>query len=294
MATLASATLDIARLITRVVEGTATGGSVTTMVDAAFPWRPDRTNAPGDDFYNTGTIWFLSGTLDGKSAVVTDWARSTAQGTATFATQSATASGANYAICDNTYPRYVLRQAVNEALSVIGGEDLENTATTTVANQMTYDLPAGVYNVIRLEIATATSSPYNYVEIPGDQWREINDDIAFEDFKQPTTTGHIIRLTYRVPLTVLSSDTSAVPDLYDANWVKWAGAAYCYRWRYQQVGQDKPELAQFLTEAIDKADKMAARYMPKLRRKHRTWEHGSFDISGAVANDDPGPGLVRV
>jgi len=293
MATLASATLDIARIITRVIEGTATGGSTTTLVDAAFPYKPDRASVPANDYYNDGTIWFLSGDLSGKSAVITDWARAAAQGTATFATQTASASGAQYALCDLTYPRDVLRQAVNDALSSIGGEDLYNTGLTTVADQMNYDLPAGVYNVIKLEIASSTSTPYNYVEIPANLWQEVNDDIYFAERHQPTLAGYTIRLTYRVPLTALSADTGAVPDLYDPNWVKWAGAAYCYRWRYQQVKQDDPTTAHYLQEAIAQAQQMALRYAPKLQRIRRGWEHSAFDIGGTTSNE-PDPGTVRL
>lgn len=291
MATLSSAALDIARIVTRVIEGTATGGSTTTLIDTAFAYKPDRVNVPADDYYNGGTIWFLSGSLNGKSAVVADWARATQ--TVTFATQTASASGAQYAICDLTYPRYVLWQAVNDALANIGGEDKYNISRTTVADQMSYDLPGGVYNVLKLEIATSKSAPYRYVEIPAQLWHEMGDAINFAEGRQPTMPGYIIRLTYRTPLATLSADSGVVPRLYDPNLVKWMGAAYCYRWRYQQVKQDEPTAAQFLQEAMAQAQQMAARYMPKLQRARRAWEHSAFDLSNAPSND-PGPGLVRL
>lgn len=291
MATLASASLDIARIVNRVIEGTATGGSTTTLIDTAFAYKPDRVNVPADDYYNGGTIWFLSGSLNGKSAVIADWARATA--TVTFATQTASANGAQYALCDLTYPRYVLWQAVNDALANIGGEDKFDTNLSTVANQMSYTLPNNVYNVIKLEIATSKSSPYRYVEIPAQLWHEMSNTIYFAENRQPTMTGYLIRLTYRIPLAPLTGDNMAIPNLYDPNLVKWLGAAYCYRWRYQQVKQDEPTTAQFLQEAMAQAQQMAARHMPKLRRVRRAWEHSAFDLSVALDND-PGPGLVRL
>lgn len=291
MGTLASATLDIARLINNVVEGTATGGSTTTLIDTGFPYRPNL-SAPPDDFYNQGTIWFLSGTsIIGTTAIITDWAQSTT--TFTFATLAATASGARYAVCDRTYPRYVLRQAVNSVLAEIGGEDAENTSLTTVADQMTYDLPNGVYNVIRVEIATSLSAPYGYVEIPTNKWREMNDDIVFEDFYQPTATGYTIRLTYRVPLSELTSDTGAIPDLYNSDWLRWAGAAYCIGWRIGQLRTDDPLLVQELQRAEAKAAQMAARHAPGLRRIERSPATSVWDVSGITSNDPP-PGTARL
>ena len=60
--TLFSARLDLARIIANVVEGAATSGSTTTLVDTNFPYRMDRANAPIDDFYNRGTLFLKTST----------------------------------------------------------------------------------------------------------------------------------------------------------------------------------------------------------------------------------------
>ena len=93
---------------------------------------------------------------------------------------------------------------MNSVLGEIDGEDLQNATLTTVADQMTYDLPSGVYNVHRVEVARNTSSPYDYRIIDRGKWREINDDIAmaegyqFNDRIQDTPDlPRPIRRTYR-------------------------------------------------------------------------------------------------
>jgi len=79
MTTLASATLELARLVTDVITGVATGGSGTTLLDTA------RTEV--DDYLTNGTIWFLSGNNAGKSALISDWDLATK--TFTFVTPGA-------------------------------------------------------------------------------------------------------------------------------------------------------------------------------------------------------------
>ena len=63
MTTLADATLAVARLCSEVVDGVATGGSATTLIDTLVT-HPN-------DFWNQGTIWLRSGNNIGKSAVIT-------------------------------------------------------------------------------------------------------------------------------------------------------------------------------------------------------------------------------
>ena len=296
--TLASATRAVAKLLPHphiYVEGAATGsGAVgkTTLVDSAA-WFVSPTTLPPDDYFNGGTIWFIdavTGTSnDGDTAIITDYTSST--GTYTFAAIDAqTLTGDTYAACPRFYPRFILRQAVNHALSEVGGEDLQNTSLTSVANQMTYDLPAGVYNVQRVEVATSTATPYDYITL--NHWREINDDISFDEHHQLTTAGFTIRLTYRVPFADLTTDAGALPDLVDMNWIKWAGAAYCLRWRYS-VETDE-EIRNRLVEALTNAEKMADRFRPKMQQMQRDWPHSAWDTGWSVGESDIYTGTVRV
>ena len=76
MATLADATRALAEKVQYAAEGTATGGSATTLIDTA--------RIEPDDQFTNGTIWLLSGNNIGKSAIISGWVLSTH--TFTFAT----------------------------------------------------------------------------------------------------------------------------------------------------------------------------------------------------------------
>ena len=70
MATLFSATLDLAEILGNVIRSTATGGTTATLIDTGFPRNP-----PPDDAYNYGTLFLISCTqtaLNSTTAVVTD------------------------------------------------------------------------------------------------------------------------------------------------------------------------------------------------------------------------------
>ncbi len=295
MTTLFSATLEVAKLIPGniVVEGAATGtGSTTTLADTAA-WFVSPTTLPADDYFNGGTIWFKDMTTEAsenKTGLITDYVSSTGVFTFSPALTVTTVKDDTYAASNRMYPRFILRQAVNHALGEVGGEDLQNTSLTSVADQMTYDLPTGVYNVMRVEVATSTSTPYNYVEL--NHWRELNDDIAFEEGHQLGTAGYKIRLTYRVPFAELTTDAGTIADLVDLNWIRWAGVAYCLRWKYGLTGKDE-DVREFLKEALDDAEKMASRFRPKMRHLPRQHEHSAW--SGGVTVDNIGePDKVRL
>ena len=89
MTTLAEATLNLGRNLKDYHQGTATStGTTTTLIDSALDAQ--------DGFFDGGTIWFLTGTLAGKSAVVSSW--NLADRTLTFETQTAAAASTRQTI----------------------------------------------------------------------------------------------------------------------------------------------------------------------------------------------------
>lgn len=275
MATLFSATLDLAKILGNVIEGVTSGaGTTTTLVDTNFP----RT-APPDDAYNYGTLWFITGDLAGKTAVVTDWTQSSK--TFTFATQTA-APGASkrYAFLDKDYPRDVLRQAVNMALQTIGGvPDIYTLSTfVTVANQEDYTLPAGVYNVKKVEIATSTTTPYYYA--PHYHWREIDGVIKFDTNTAPTSAGYLIRLTYVVQPSELDDDADTISDYIHPDLLKWTAAVHALMWKQPAMGEQVAHITQKLQYAVQMERMMRARHplptIPKSPHLSR-WAGGNDD-----------------
>lgn len=260
MATLFSATLDLARILGNVIESvTSAAGTTTTLIDTALPRNP-----PPDDAFNYGTLWFISGDLAGKTAVVTDWANSTK--TFTFATQSS-APGASkrYAYCDRDWPRDLLRQAVNMALQTIGGVTTQYTDATfiTVQNQMAYTLPTGVYNVKRVEVATSLTAPYDYAI--HHNWTETPTQIIFHEGFQIVREGYLIRLTYEALPGELDDDADTIDDRIHPDLLKWTAAVNAWMWKEPNMGDPNSLARQRLAYSIQMADSMKKMHrVPKM------------------------------
>ena len=275
--TLFDATLALAKILPwNVVESSATGGATTTLIDTGFPWyiTVGATNSlPPDDYYNGGTLFFKSHThptLSKTTAIVTDWVSATT--TFTYvAVSDAPHAGDTYAVVPRDYPRNVLRRCVNQALADIGGELLYNVATTTVSDQMSFDLPSGVYNVKTIEIACSSTSPYGYIE--HHHWHEVNDDIYFDEGTQPGVTGNIIRIGYQVPLSELTADTSALPDQYNMDMVVWTAAVHALRWKMGMTHDDEPWLKEKFNEALAQSMRYQNLYMKEITRKPRAHQY---------------------
>jgi hypothetical protein len=210
MATLATVMLNAARILTEVRNGTATGGSTTTLADS--------TCTDPDDFYNGGIIWFLSGNNSGKTATVTDFASST--GTWTFAAQSgACASGNLYAVMRGMYTRDDLKTAVNSVLAELGEVIQINSALIPVSNQLSYSLPAWVKGVRRVELVTSGVPEISFF------WKEINGNLYFDSGHEPTS-DQTVNLIYAGEHAAVQADSDTVSDYIDASYLAWATAFY--------------------------------------------------------------------
>ena len=259
MTILFDATLALARILMRVHQGDASADGA-----AAKTTLLDTTRVEPDDFYHLdgaggGVIWFLSGTNDELSRAITNWANAT--GTFTFAAVSAkTEAGDDYAVSPIDWSRDELIEAINAARQTIGGVPAEDESLVTVADQMDYDLPSGIYNVKRVEEAMATSSPYLYV--PHSHWEEIGGKISFDEETQPKTTDYKIRLTYQVPPTDLTTDTGAISNYVHIDMLKWIAALHALRRR-----RNDPRFTGLLNEALKREEGWKSLYpLPEMDR----------------------------
>lgn len=239
--TLFTATLALARLLAEVADGTATGGTTATLLDT--------TRTEPDSYFTGGVIWFRSGNNINKSAAITGWTNST--GTFAFATQSgACAAGNLYSACPTDYSRDALINAINQALRVIGGIPQQNSALTTVDQQLEYTLPDGVYNVLRVEIAINTTAPIHYTTHY--RWEEDSGKIRFTPGMEPEGNDYTIRLTYLPRPTEQSEDDDTIDDLIPLELLVKTAAVEALKWRYMRTGgQDESIRRQYEQAQLD-------------------------------------------
>lgn len=263
MATLFSATLDLAKILGNVMESTSTEDGInasTTLIDTSFPRTP-----PPDDAFNYGTLWFITGNSKGVTRVVTDWDQSP-KPTFTFdALTLDVLEGDRYAFCDRDWPRDLLRQAVNAALQTIGGVTTQYTNATfiTVQNQMAYTLPAGVYNVKRVEVATSLTAPYDYAM--HHNWTETPTQIIFHEGFQIVRDGYLIRLTYEAQPAELTTDAGTIDSRIHPDLLKWTAAVNAWMWKEPNMGDPNSLARQRLAYSIQMADSMKKMHrVPKM------------------------------
>lgn len=240
MSTLADLTLSLARKITDVIEGTATGGSTTTLIDTS------QLTSFADDYFIAGTVWFLSTTLSGVTATISDSVQST--GTLTFATQSATASGVRYALANEKFRRSYLRQFINSALRDIRFPKVDDTLTI-VLGTTEYVLPTGVDEVLEI-----SRKAYSGTYARQYNWRQIAGKLYFD--KAPD--GALLRLIHNGQHAELTADTDVITIAgLNQERLVWEAAVYAWRWMLQMYGKDNPLAGQMLTEAKTNADAIA-------------------------------------
>lgn len=143
MTTLVEAMLETARLVAPVVDGTATGGSTTTLVDT------NRVEAP--ETFTGGILFMTSGDLSGNCYPITGFG----ENTITIPTVGVPVSaGDTYtAVPSGWFDKETLKQAIFYGLRQYGNIMLVDESLTVVTDQSEYDLPANVSNVRRVEIA---------------------------------------------------------------------------------------------------------------------------------------------
>lgn len=147
--TLSDITYRLAREALNVREGTATGGSTTTIVDTNDRDEPD-------DYWNNGTAWVIydgagaSAAPEGEYSVISDFVNSTSTLTLRTTLTAAVAATDRYALADKRIPLNILEQSVNRALQDMGKVVLtDTTSLDTADNQTEYTLPAAAGHDLR-------------------------------------------------------------------------------------------------------------------------------------------------
>jgi len=252
MTTLFDVMLAVARAVTEVVDGTATGGSTTTLIDTG--------RLHPDNYWNQGRVWMISGNNASQSRLVSSYVNASGTWT-TAAFPLANAAGNQYAVSGAAYPKEALAQGVNMALMEMGKVTMEDlTSLTGVSDQVEYSLPAGVSNLRRVMTGT---SPFYYVN---QHWDEVNGKLHFASNFDPQD-GDEIQLFYAGKHPAVANDADVVNDLLPVERVVWGAALYAMRQRQAVVGARDASLAGKIAEAVQRVEMLKAQYPTKVMNR---------------------------
>lgn len=243
---LSEVLLLTADLLGLVHRSTATGGTNGSVIDSALN---ERTN-----WFADGTIFFLSGDLAGKTAVITGNNGTTI----TFPAQSsAVKAGDLYAASRGVYNRAQLVSAINLALQDVGQVTQYNQSLTQVDGQSSYTLPAGISNLVRVDIAQNATEPYEWKR--SHYWEEIGGALEFDRGKAPTNTGAPLRLWYNAPHEPVNQDSDPISPVIAPMRLAWTAALYAATDRAKLESNDE-RLGDFIKMAQTESSIMAVRY----------------------------------
>jgi hypothetical protein len=223
MTTLLDISLKVAKEVMDVIEGTATGGSVTTLVDSALGSIPD-------DHFNNGRLWIKSGAHASEIYTVTDFATTT--GTVTFAAVTgAIVAGVRYAIARNSYPWDQIVSAIERALASTRVTGLNSTLVGD-GTTLEFTLPAGVYDVKRVEFENTADSRKSISH----HWQETHDGKLRFDYGCAPFDGHTIHVYYRTAHAELTAYNVAISNEINLEWLRYAAAQELLWWGVSMYG----------------------------------------------------------
>lgn len=226
--------------------GIADSDTASTIVDADMPNH--------DELFDGGTLflWFSTAAPDldyKRSKVVTDHTGTTL----TFEPDEALMDTIGYTVFDGAFPRHILIEAVSLALADFGTIPVVRNITT-VTDQQEYDYTESATiltgnKVVKVELATETSAPYNYYE--HHHWTMKHDPtigivLSFDPNHIPAG-GYNMRVTYLVKHLDLMGHETYVQPIYSAQdaleiappinplRLSWAAAVYALRWKMQMA-----------------------------------------------------------
>lgn len=257
--TLFDLTYRVGRELGLVSEGTATGGSATTIVDTV-----ERTEA--DDFWNGGTAWILydaggaGAAPQGEVKKITDFSAASDTIT-TQAFSAAIAAGDRYAVARNLVPLEILIQKVNQALLELGPVPLYNVDGVVIAaGQTEYTLPPAIRDIRRISYQTKDDADDNrWRVLDNSLWEiQVNNAAGQPDtliFKVQMPTGYNIKIDYVAEHPPLYAASDALADSVPPELVIYPAAAECLRYRAQRTGWQR-EFVRDMERYMALAEKM--------------------------------------
>jgi hypothetical protein len=268
--TLFDLTYRVARELGVVREGTATGGSQTTIIDTIY-----LLNRFNDDHFNAGTAWILydavgSGAApQGEMGRISDFVKTTGVVTVSAALTAAVAAGDRYAVADAEYTKDMLTQAINDELALIMVPYLDDATITTDEETTEYDLPTGVLaENIEVWFNINDTTDDNYWTQTYDWYVQANDpsNPLRLIFKNQPIQPYDVRIKYWLPHPPLYAATSEIRLDIDVNRIVLGAAYKCLLWKKAQPGTNDSELDKKIAELGGRAE--MAKWRSPARKEH--------------------------
>jgi hypothetical protein len=251
MTTVFDVTLRAAGLCKNVRRGAATGGSTTYLDDLGASGRPD-------DYYNGGTLWFITGNNAGKSTAITDFVSSS--GRFSHATLLANATGNTYAALPASITKGAWIEALNAALADCATVQVSTDITATGADS--YPLTVADERVFRVDI-TSGGAPR-----PHFWWTALGQQLIFD--KNPPAAGDTITVrAYGNPARV-TVDGDTVPAAMDLARLAWLTVWHACIPLMQQAENTDPTIKELFGIANAERDEFMRRRSgrPQARTPH--------------------------
>ena len=279
-------TYRVARELGVLQEGTATGGSQTTLIDTVYLTQDD-------DFWNGGTVWVTydaGGSAvapEGEWARITDHVSSTKTITCTSVTASIAASDL-YAVADSEYKRGDIVSQINRSLADMGEIIYTDTTTITTADDQTeYTLPVGLAAGNLREVWLQGDDD----DADDNRWTEIKNwniqitatGTAEELILQyQYASGYALKLVYIAPHPQMYTRTSKLSETIPLNNIIYPSVLNLLR--YKKASTENPK---YDTEIVKYETKVAQ--LPPLPKPRK---QGKLLTLGATGSLDSEPNKV--
>lgn len=234
--TLSTARAEVAKRATEFLQGTATGGSTTTLIDTNGLTNPD-------NYFDEAVVLMTSGTNNGLQRRVQTFTASTSTLTFYSAMTGAVASGATYELYRRFTPTDI-DLAINRAINIAAPDFREKVRAVATATQDTlqYAFPTGpeLYDkgLVAIEYQTytdAAKSTWPYQRLSRDQYEILEDwqtsaNIRTLQLRFNPTTNRLIRFVYDGPLGNVATGTERINlDLPELEWLYTQSVAELWR-----------------------------------------------------------------
>lgn len=276
--TLFDCTYQLAVALGAIAEGTATGGSTTTLVDTVELTQDD-------DFWNGGTVWVTydaggaGAAPQGEYSVVTDFAASSDTATLRSTLTAAIAAGDRYAIARTRFPLGILIQKINEALVGVKIEKVDISTITVADGQTEYSLPSDVLELKEVWISSNDDTDDN-------RWERIYDFHVLKSatgtankvaFGRQFSTDTVVRLVYTAYHATLVTAANKLDDSIHINRVVYNAAVGCLLWRKAKVGESDSTVNELLNYFQNLAAQMNAEHEVAVPKKSAKTIHLIMD-----------------